>query len=159
MNVQVLHHVRYFDRDLYLLQIDNNKYTKVYRGSGLNGGRKGRVLPFTHLQDVLPRFSEAREGIVPGYIFKRFFYRERICSHGKHLDSFEEEIGLFCSKLEDLLDSYDISDSEVFNEEQFENILSIAKEINSVMYSKAFNLKNFDYSSLIGTFSVKTILS
>lgn len=148
MKVEVLYHVSYFERELFLLDI-NGSYTMVYKGSGLNKGRKGRVLPFCWLKDELPRFSEAREGIIPGYIFKEFFYRGYWKSHRKNLSNFHDSVQNFVEYLEEFLFDYDISTSKSFqSDEDFNNILSIAKEINKDMKELIKGKEVFDWFSL-----------
>lgn len=149
MDIKVLYHVEYFERDLFLLQIDN-KTTMVYRRSGLHGkNTKGEILPFNWLKDSPVRFGEAREGIVPGYIFKEFFYRGVYKSHRKNLNDFPSQIMLFVKELEIFLRDYDVSTSEKYNgEDDFGNILKIAKDINTKMKEKMRGLDKFDWYSL-----------
>lgn len=147
MKIDILYHAHYFERDLFLLNIDG-AYTMVYRSSGLNGGRVGRVIPYNWLKDSPVRFSDAREVVVPGYIFKEFFYRGFYKTHGKRLDDFPDEISEFVLKLEELLGKYDASDSEIF--EDFEQVMDFAKKINSDMREKIKEMKVFDWYSLVG---------
>ena len=64
MEYKILAQVHYYDRELFALEIQG-KYAFVYRGSGLNGGKIGRVLPFSDIKKTKPRgFSDE----ILGYI-------------------------------------------------------------------------------------------
>ena len=73
IDYEVVYSTHYFERELFLLKVADKTYAMVYKGSGLNGGPKGRVLPYSALKDSPVRFGEMRDGIVPGYIYKEFY--------------------------------------------------------------------------------------
>lgn len=147
MNVEyeVIHAVPYFQRELFLLKIEN-RYTMVYKGSGLNGGAVGRVLPFHFLMDRQPRFGEARSGIVAGYIFKEFYFHREIRSHRKRVSEFGEGVSLFCERLTNELDDYYVKPTE--DEQDINDVLKYAKSFNSIV-NNFMNVDNrFDWSVL-----------
>jgi len=143
LSIKILYSVNYFDRDLFALSI-NGLHTMVYRASGTNGGRKGRIIPFTGLKDNLPRFSEAINGIGPGYIYKDFFYNKAYVSHRKRFD-FYDGVPEFLLYLEDFLKD----EKPRILEEDFEDILSIAIKRNKEIADAIESVENiFDWSSL-----------
>lgn len=73
LNIEVIHSIYYFQRVLFLLKI-NDRYTMIYKGSGLNGGRVGKILPFFLLLEDKPTLSDARHNINTGYIWKEFYF-------------------------------------------------------------------------------------
>lgn len=161
MKIEILYHTHYFERDLFLLNIDNH-YTMVYRGSGLNGGRKGKVLPYTWLKDSPSRFGEIRDGIVPGYIFKEFFYKGYYKSHKKNLENISNDIYDFSLKLEEILENYETSNSKRYEtKEDFDNILKIAKNINEDMKKiiKKYKLHLLDWETLIHETNIDLVLN
>lgn len=146
MNIKVLYAVGYFDRTLFSLEIDG-EVTRVYRGSGLNGGRVGKILPYSMLMSRIPRLSEAMEGTIPGYIFKEFFYDGGYIFHGKNMSQYM--LDEFCDYLEEQLKDYTKEDgyyTEDYNtEEEWENILFISKKINKEMDEVEKGKQIFDW--------------
>jgi len=128
--IKVIYSMVYFKRILFLLKIED-RYTMVYKRSGLNGGKKGTVLPFFFLLDRLPRFSEARNGIVTGYIFKEFYFNKNVVSHYKQMDSFGAGVQSFLNVLEKVLIDYKIEPIE----QNIDDIQNIASEFNSIAHS------------------------
>jgi hypothetical protein len=148
INIEVLHHFHYFERDLFLLKIDNDNYTTVYRGSGLNGGRKGRVLPYSSLHSGPLHFGDIRSGIVQGYIYKEFYIDSAWRSHKKNLNRYAMGTAQFADIIEEKLENYDSTNSEKYeSEEDYNNIKKIAKKINTEFKNKVkeLKLKNFDW--------------
>ena len=138
LNYKILYQEYYFERELFLIEIDS-KYTYVYRGSGLNGGSVGAVLPFSTLMDREPRLSETL--LVPGYIYKEFYYKGWR-SHGKNMDQFPNTLP-FLRHLEETLPKM----SE-FREQDFDNIKRLAKEFNTKTEKLIGDMKPFDWSKL-----------
>jgi len=127
---EIIHAVHYFDRELFLLKIEN-KYTMVYKGSGLNNGKVGRILPFFYLLDKKPRFGDAKKGIITGYIFKEFYFNREIISHYKNMNIFGKGVLMFLDRLEKDLNSYKV-------EKKFQDMKDIkkyAKDFNDIVHS------------------------
>lgn len=81
--MKVLYKTEYFERILYVLEI-NNKYAMVYLSSGLSKtGHGGNILPFAGI-NTEQRFSSP----VMGYIFKEMFYNTFWKTHKKKLENF-----------------------------------------------------------------------
>lgn len=137
MKFKILYQREYFERELYLLEI-NGKYTKVYKSSGLNNGEKGRIIPFTTLMDHEPRFSEIRDGIVIGYIWKEYFYNGYYKVHSK---KFSEITNTFLKKIEKKLENINLEK----NNDDIKNIMTIAKKINIEMTELTNGKKIFDW--------------
>ena len=141
LDYKILYQEHYFDRELFLLEIDG-KHTYVYRGSGLNGGSVGAVLPFSTLMDRKPRgLSEIIGGLVPGYIFKEFYYKGWR-SHGKNMEQFPNTLP-FLRHLEETLPG--ISEPK---DQDFENVIEIAKEFNTKTEKLIGDMEPFDWSTL-----------
>jgi hypothetical protein len=116
----------YFERILYILEIDE-KLLFVYRRSGLNSeNMKNKILPFSSLHSSKPRFSEFRSGIDIGYIYKEFYFNERFNLHRKKINNFGKGVETFCLQLE----------------EELPLISEIKQDINDIKkYVKIFNNK------------------
>ncbi|MBT5492428.1 hypothetical protein HOK00_09475 [bacterium] len=151
----------YFERELFLLKFtlnDQAKYAMFYKSSGLNGGTKNRILPFFLLQDTLPRFGEAKSGIVPGYIHKRyptslvkytFEDREHLSVekyYSKELDSFPKYTSMLLHQLTEELSNIIIPKEE----QDINKILYIAEAINSdfLQHINNFNEDWLPFSNL-----------
>ncbi|MFA7129166.1 MAG: hypothetical protein WC136_08360 [Sphaerochaeta sp.] len=78
--MKIIYRKDYFQRILYLIKI-NDYLLPVYKSSGLNGGRVGRILPFSGL-NLDDRYDPL------GYIYKEMFYKGKIINHKKQLDMF-----------------------------------------------------------------------
>lgn len=137
--IEVLYSVGYFERTLFLLKKDD-KYFSVYRSSGLNGGRKGRLIPFTCLLDRKPRFSEAMAGIITGYIFKEFFFEGKYEMHYKKMHLYPD-VENFLGDLE--VELKDVVPTVSFD--NFDDISNIAKMINKEMKILSSGLEKFDW--------------
>ena len=138
MEYKVLAQVHYYNRELFALEIQG-KYAFVYRGSGLNGGKIGRVLPFSDIKKTKPRgFSDE----VLGYIYKEFFYRNRWVTHKKVMDNFEIEIQDFITHLEETLPEISpLNNEKITNELVYEKV--------SVIEDAVKGIKVFDWYSLV----------
>jgi len=144
MNIQVAYTKHYFERDLILLEIDG-KFTKIYKGSGLNGGKVGRILPYTRLHFGPIRMSDVRNGIIQGYIYKEFLYNDSYEFHGKDMSQYPHEIQDFIDFLEDELK--DVKTEPV--EQDFEHVQVIAKEIEEEMRDIIGDSDMFDWYTLV----------
>lgn len=135
---KVIHSVYYFQRELFLLEIDG-RYAMIYKGSGLNGGKVNRILPFHLLQDTPPRFSDSMNGVVLGYIWKNFYYNRQIISHRKRIEDFGEGINLFIEKLEKELENFKVEK----NDYHINDVQIYAKEFNDIanQYLKVYETK------------------
>lgn len=145
-NIKVLYSKEYFERDLFVLQI-NDKTTNVYRSSGLNAGRKGRFLPFSKLFDRMPRFSEAIRGINVGWISKDFFYNGVFTKHYKNMNSFGDDVVYLLNKIEELLKDEKPENSN-YTVEDLKNplkMIEITTNINKEMEEVKEDLKEFDW--------------
>ena len=135
---KVIHSVYYFERELFLLEVDG-RYTMVYKSSGLNGGRKGRIIPFFYLLSDKPRFGDARNGINTGYIWKEFYFNRRIETHRKQPETFGKGVELFLLKLEKELSNFNVPKIE----QDMKDISKYAKEFNDIakQYMKVLEQK------------------
>ena len=142
VDFKILDQMHYYQRELYVLEIDG-KVTFVYRGSGLNSGAVGRVLPFAYIKTSPPRgFSDM--GI--GWIAKEFFYKGAYTSHYKNLSGYEQEIQDFIKQLEDELP--DPQPDESFDSEYIDNnfVRNISDRIKSVCGEDS---EPFDWYNLV----------
>jgi hypothetical protein len=142
MNFKIVYKKYYFERELFVLEIDK-KYLLIYKGSGLNGGKKGRILPFNFLQSRRPRFSEARSGVCAGYIFKEIFFNGSYIEHHKKIDDFGLGITSFLSNLETKLSSIIVKEED----QNIDDILEIAQKINDDIFDIVQN-NIFDWNEL-----------
>lgn len=78
--MKIIYRKDYFQRILYLIKI-NDYLLPVYKSSGLNGGRVGRILPFSGLN-----LDDKYDPL--GYIYKEMFYKGKIINHKKQLNRF-----------------------------------------------------------------------
>lgn len=143
---EIIHAANYFERTLFLLKMED-RFLMVYKGSGLNGGAIGRVLPFHYLFDRLPRLGEAREGIVSGYIFKKFYFNRHIISHRKNINAedFGEGVTLFCDRLTKELANFKVKNTQP---QDIEDVLTYAKSFNKIVDSFMDNTNRFDWGAL-----------
>ena len=118
--MKVLFKRYYFERELFVIEVDG-KVLLVYRASGLNSGRKGRVIPFMMLNTMKTMSSPPI-----GYIFKEMFYDNKYINHDKSFDYYPN-IKDFLLKVEDFLEKNHIV--EVI-EEDIKYIKKIATKIN-----------------------------
>ena len=135
---KVIYSTYYFERELFIIEIDG-RYTMVYKSSGLNGGRKGRIIPFFYLLSGKPRFGDIRKGINTGYIWKEFYLNKRRKTHHKKPETFGKGIELFLLKLEKELSDFNVPKIE----QDMKDIGKYAKEFNDIAqkYMKILELK------------------
>lgn len=149
LQYEIVHSQYYFERELYLLKIsgemlDKDRFAMVYKRSGMNGGKKGHMLPFHYLQDTLPRFSDARNGVVPGYIWKKFYFNRDVVYHGKRPEMFGEGVSEFLDRLTE-----DFSSMHLEPESQsMDNVLEIAENFNHVVHKHMDQTNRFDWGVL-----------
>ena len=98
--MEILYKKNYMMRDLYVIKHEG-KYLMVYRSSGLNEGRAGRILPFEMLA-APQRATISAE--TPGYIFKEFFFDGMYRNHRKEPHKFGLGITEFLIELEGYLE-------------------------------------------------------
>jgi len=134
MDIKVLYSVHYFERDLFVIEI-NGKRTMVYRGSGLNGGRKGRILPFMFLNT-----RRTIRGPILGYIFKEFYYEGQFINHHKEPEYFNGVPQI----LEEIEKTLERQQPKII-EQNMEDIEEIATEINTQLYKHMGNDKSLYY--------------
>jgi hypothetical protein len=99
----------------------------VYKGSGLNNGRKGRVIPFMFLFDRKPR-GLSEYSFPPGYIFKEMYINGKQKSHNKNFEDYPRFFTRFLRQLEEELPSLEQTDPDEFDDNY---ILNKAKYINN----------------------------
>jgi hypothetical protein len=119
MEINIIYGTHYFDRELFILEIDK-KRTMVYRTSGNTGGRKGRILPFMFLNE-----EQSSDGLVIGHINKDFLYDGKIITHNKKIEKFpglKEKLNLIEEKIK--------YEKNVALNEDISEITTIAKNIN-----------------------------
>jgi hypothetical protein len=140
--MKVVYSKNYVERDLYIIKY-KNKYLMVYRSSGLNPGRKGRILPFNFLAENTNYFAIQSLG----YIYKEFFYDGQFIPHSKNLEKFGKECTDFLLKLEDYLKdypteriTYDMVDTSLF--------AKLVKKINKEIKDSINVLEPFDWKEL-----------
>lgn len=147
MQYRILHQQHYYQRELFALEIDG-KYALVYRGSGLNGGKIGKVLPFSYIKTEMARgFSEAITGVGIGWIAKEVFFGERYVDHRKNIKNFGREIEDFVTMLENTLPG--ITKGETFEDEYIDT--DFVKKVSSEINSTIEGMKPFDWKTLTKT--------
>jgi len=136
--IDILYSTHYFERDLFVLNIDG-KTTMVYRSSGLNGGRKGRILPFMYLNTHTSFSSPSM-----GYIFKEFLFDKKYQSHKKQPNRFPGLEKLLVEIEEKIsFEQPIIEDIEPTNK----NIEKIAINVNSDLKKILENKTFFDFKN------------
>ena len=132
-------------RDLYVI-LYKDKYLMVYRSSGLNAGRKGRILPFEMLAEP-ERATISAE--TPGYIFKEFFFDGRFVNHRKEPYKFGPGIAEFLLELEEYLEDKDTEFVPYEHIESYKELLPIAHEINIELNKAIDGIQPFDWKDVI----------
>ena len=122
--IEVVYSIEYFQRDLFLIKI-NNKLTTVYRSSGLNPGREGRFLPFLFLNIEIRGFSSYQLG----YIFKEFYFDNRIIPHYKQPQNLNDKITDLLIHIENELSDIRPENSNFSMDDIKEIAVSINKDI------------------------------
>lgn len=142
--MNVLYAKSYFERELYIIEHEN-RYLPVYVSSGLNLGRKGRVLPFSSL--AVPNRATL-SGPIPGYIYKEFYFNKMWVNHGKDPQTFGKGIADFLLELEEYLlkckpefENYDHITS-------YKQIMPIARQCQNDMNKIIQSLEPFDWADL-----------
>ena len=141
---EVVFSMYYFKRELLILKIssklfDKDRYTMVYKGSGLNGGDIGAILPFASLNT-----RKSISGPIVGYIYKEFYYNKNIISHRKNMKQFGKGVNVFIDRLTSELESYKL---ERIEQEMF-NIVEIANEFKLEEENFINNDNRFDWGVL-----------
>lgn len=142
-NIQVLYAKSYMDRELYTLLIDG-KYTYVYASSGMNPGRKGRIIPFALL--ATPERATL-SGETPGYIYKECYFNGQWVNHRKEPHKLKPEIGELLSEIEQLVANHK-PEYEPYDEiKTYADLLPIAKVINIELQAPVQDLILFDWNN------------
>lgn len=117
MKPEVVYSKHYFGREIFVVKL-GNKYTMVYKSSGLSGtGHKGNIIPFSFLDDNKDSWN-------PGWISKYMLYNKQYIPHRKAY--FPEDVTRLLGYLE-----IELKNTEVKVEEQStDDIIHIAKDIN-----------------------------
>ena len=117
----------------------------VYRSSGLNPGRAGRILPFCMLATpTRPTFSSE----VPGYIYKEFYFDGNFISHDKNPSKFGDNISAFLLELEEFLKDEIPQEIDYSYINSYKDLLPVAIRINTELEESIKGLKPFDWSTL-----------
>jgi len=142
--MRIIYSKNYFQRDLYVLEYQN-QFLMVYRGSGLNGGRVGKFLPFSFLATPSRATFNAP---TPGYIYKEFFFEGHFQYHAKYPEKFGDGIEELLLKIEQELknDSPDVVDYS--HVEKYSQLTPIAAKINAEMLLAIETLKPFDWATI-----------
>jgi hypothetical protein len=140
--MKVLYKINYVQRDLYVIEY-KNKYLLVYRSSGLNPGRKGRILPFSFLaQPKRPQMYA-----IPGYIYKEFFYDNSWMNHGKDLSQFGKPCVAFTETLEEFLKDHPTTPTN-FDMANARAFIREVATINNSIKEAIKDLEPFDWADL-----------
>ena len=132
-------------RDLYVI-LHKCKYIMVYRSSGLNAGRAGRILPF----EMLAAPTRATiSGETPGYIYKEFYFNGRYLNHRKEPYKFGPGIAEFLLELEEYLEDKVTEPVPCDHITSFKEILPIAEEINDELSAAIKGIDPFDWQDLV----------
>ena len=142
--MEVIYSKSYIERGLYILEY-KGKYLMVYASSGMNPGRKGRILPFAFLADP-PRATLRSE--VPGYIYKEFYIQGKWTTHDKNPYRFTPFIEPFLEKLEAFLEDKKPPVIDCSHITSHSQIRPIAQDINKEMHSAIGDLEPFDWIDL-----------
>lgn len=148
MKFRVLYSKNYIERDVFTILIDEKYFTNVYRSSGLNGGRKGRILPYSVLKSDRPSLGEMMSGISYGYIYKKFLFEGRWFEHRKHPEEFNMDIANFLYDIEMFLEDVQPEFVPYDHIERHEDLLPWVKEINEGMKEVSKNYAPFDWSTV-----------
>ena len=143
MKIECLYAKSYIERELYLLLIEG-KETSVYASSGLNVGRKGRILPFAGL-NTENHFSSP----TLGYIYKEWYFNGIYHSHKKQPQSYGQGVAKALLEIEEFLLPFKPPYIPCANIKTYAQLLSIATEINKEMEELSAPFKPFDWSTLV----------
>jgi len=141
-NLTVLYAINYVKRNLYVLKY-KGKYMQVYVSSGLNAGRKGRVLPFGGLNTKSSYGSPTL-----GYIYKEFFFNGFWSSHKKTPQDFHKNITPFLLELEDYLLCHKPPYAAYDEPLTFRILKELATTANEDMQKAIGSLEPFDFNSI-----------
>ena len=140
----LLYSRNYIERDLYIIGY-KDKYLQVYASSGMNPGRKGRILPFGGL--AAPERATL-SGENPGYIYKEVYFSGQWINHRKAphtlalgIEQFLLDIEAFVSDKSPTFEPYDDIKS-------YKDLLPLAHEINSELEAAIGGLEPFDWLHL-----------
>ena len=142
--MKVLYARSYIERELYVVEKDG-KYLQVYASSGLNPGRKGRILPFAGLADP-ERATISSE--FPGYIYKEIFIDGRWLNHRKEPQRMSPAIGPFLLELEEFLKPNKPEYEAYENIKMYEDIRPVVREINAEMSVFTDSMDPYDWREL-----------
>ena len=142
--MKILYSINYMQRDLYTIEY-KSKYLMVYRSSGLNAGRAGRILPFCML--ATPSRPTIR-GEVPGYIYKEFYFEGVFRSHTKNPSKFGTNIANFLLDIEEFLKDKLPQQIDYSYIDNYKDLLPVAIRINTELEESIKGLKPFDWSTL-----------
>jgi hypothetical protein len=142
--MKLLYSKNYVERDLYVIEY-KNKYLMVYASSGLNPGRKGRILPFAMLANP-PRATLSDE--VPGYIYKKVYFDSKWVNHRKDPRSLGEFIPAFLLKLEDFVSNHTPVEEDYSYIESYADMRPLVESISIELKSAIKGLKPFDWALL-----------
>ena len=142
--MKVLYAKSYIGRELYVIEKDS-KYLMVYASSGMNPGRKGRIIPFNFLS--VPNRQTTSRG-TPGYIFKEYYYQGRFQSHFKDPGRDNETVQKFLLDLEEFISAHAPKEIPYTHLRTSEDILKIAEPINADLVRITEGVEPFDWSNL-----------
>lgn len=143
--VKLLYKKNYILRDLYVI-LHEDKYLMVYRSSGLNPGRAGRILPFEMLA------APARAtigGDTPGLIYKEFYFNGRYTSHRKKPHQFGPGIAEFLLELEEYLEDKVTEPVPFEHIESYKELLPTVIEINDELSAAIKGIDPFDWQDVV----------
>lgn len=114
---KVVYSKHYFGRNLFVVKL-GDKYTMVYRSSGLSGtGHEGNIIPFSYLDANKNSYN-------PGWICKYMLYNKQHIPHRKTY--FTEDVARLLAYLEIELKEH-IAEAE---EQEEKDVINIASNIN-----------------------------
>ena len=142
--MQVLYKTSYIERNLYVVEHEG-KYLMVYASSGMNPGRKGRILPFNMLKDSA---SQGFSDDTPGYIFKEFFFEGMWTNHQKRPGHFKPGIAEFLVQLEEFLADHIPEHKPYDHIVTYGDIIPVAADINKELETAIGDLKPYDWNDI-----------
>jgi len=140
--MKVIYSKNYIERDLYVIEY-KGKYLMVYRSSGLNPGRKGRILPFNML--ATPERATF-SGEVPGYIYKEFYYSNFFINHMKDPAHYNRNIEDFLLELEAFLQDKIPPQINYDYIKTYKDVMQVAIAINKDLKEAISTLEPYDWS-------------
>ena len=142
--MKILYSINYMLRDLYTIEYQS-KYLMVYRSSGLNAGRAGRILPFCMLATPSrPTISSE----VPGYIYKEFYFDGNFIPHAKNPSKFGSNIANFLLDIEEFLKDKLPQEIDYSYINSYKDLLPVALRINTELEESIEGIAPFDWSTL-----------